>query len=85
MDLKTWKNGQLVECELLEFTQGLRRHAGWADAEFRVRSDPAAHLGERLTAAADVIDWKEKLLRGRDDFITKQGLWQVFVDSLPHS
>lgn len=54
--LKTWKDGQLQPCTIHEFTQGLRRYAEWADERFSVRSDTAAHLGERLNAAADLID-----------------------------
>lgn len=53
--MQTWKDGKLKPCTVEEFTQGLRRLAGWADKEFSYKSDPAAHLGERLNAAADLI------------------------------
>jgi len=52
---KAWKDGRLEPCEMPEFIQSLRRHAGWADQEFATRSDAAAHLGERLDAAADAL------------------------------
>lgn len=55
-ELKTWKNGRLEACTIQEFTQGLRRFAGWADEKFSIRSDTAAQLGERLATAADLID-----------------------------
>lgn len=55
-DIKAWKDGQLKPCTMAEFTHQLRRFAGWADQEFGTRSDSAAHLGERLNAAADLID-----------------------------
>lgn len=55
MDLKAWSNGRLESCTLPEFVRSLRRYAGWADQEFGSRSDPAAHLGERLNAAADAL------------------------------
>ncbi len=54
--LTTWKNGRLEPCTLAEFICGLRRHAGWADQEFGIRSDAAAHLGQRLNAAADALE-----------------------------
>jgi len=54
--LRTWKDGKLEPCTVSEFTRGLRRYAGWAQAEYGVLSSPAAHLSERLNAAADLID-----------------------------
>ena len=56
MEVKTWVDGRLVPCSLEDFTRGLRRFAGWADEKFSVMSDPSAHFGERLNAAADLID-----------------------------
>lgn len=54
--MKAWKGGMLIDCSAEEFTQSLRRFAGWADLRFSTRSDAAAHLGERLNAAADEVD-----------------------------
>jgi hypothetical protein len=51
-----WKAGKLVPGTPAEFTSGLRRFAGYADREFSTRSDPAGLIGERLNAAAKVID-----------------------------
>lgn len=53
---KHWYDGQLKPCSLAQFIGSLRRYADYADREFRTRSDPAAHLGERLGAAADEIE-----------------------------
>jgi hypothetical protein len=55
LELRTWKEGRLEPCTLPEFIQGLRHHADWADQYLRHRSDPAAHLGQRLNAAADAL------------------------------
>lgn len=53
--LKCWKDGRLETCTTDEFVQSLDRYAGYADEQFKFNSDPAAHLGERLRAAADAI------------------------------
>lgn len=55
MDLKSWKDGQLQSCTMAEFIQSLYRYSGWADDRFKFMSDPSAHLGERLKAAADAL------------------------------
>lgn len=62
MQLKCFKNGELVDCSLGEFVQGMRHHSGWAEEEFKTRSDPAAHLGDILRMAADAIDELENRL-----------------------
>jgi hypothetical protein len=67
IETKTWIAGQLKPCTPQEFTQGLRRYAGWADMEFGTRSDPAAHLSERLNAAADFIDALVSSVAGEGD------------------
>lgn len=55
-ELTTWKDGRLEPCTLAEFIEGLRRYSEWADSQFNVRSDPTAHLGGRLSAAADALE-----------------------------
>ena len=73
--LKTWLNGQLVECSVEEFIQGLRRYAGWAAQEFGIRSDPAAHLGGRLNAAADRIEADAKVIAALMQALDRHDRW----------
>jgi hypothetical protein len=54
--MKAWKDGRLQDCTPEEFVRSLQRYAGFADKEFKLRSDPAAHISERLMAAADEIE-----------------------------
>jgi hypothetical protein len=54
--LKTWKDGKRQPCTVYEFTEQLRVFAKLANEEFSYRSDYRAHFGERLEAAADLID-----------------------------
>lgn len=54
--MQSFKDGVLTECTTEEFVQSLHRHAGWADEEFKCRSDPAAHLGLMMSQAAGVVD-----------------------------
>lgn len=56
MDLKCWKNGQLKPCTTGQFIAQLRRLAGWAEMEFRTRSDMAALLAGMMDQAADCIE-----------------------------
>lgn len=60
-EVMVWKNGQRLPGTVAEFTQSLRLHAGWADKEFLVRSDPASQLGGLLSDAADLIDHQVQL------------------------
>lgn len=51
-----WIDGKLQDATTSEFAAQLRIFANYADTEFSVRSDPIAHLGERLNAAAAEIE-----------------------------
>lgn len=41
------------------------------------------YVGKLVTQSIAAIENYERNLRGRDDFIVKQGLWSTFVDQLP--
>lgn len=51
-----WKDGRRVPATEEEFAHQLRIYADYADAHLSSHSNFLAHLGERMRAAADLID-----------------------------